>query len=151
MSTTLCYLLRPDEVPRCSWQQHFLCFLGYRELHLSVSPALPFVPARPALAACSSACAAAFAFCHNITPSVFSFRLAFLYLTITIGNVSGKYTNNPPVRVRRVVIQRMKFSCSGDLFRLNITFSLQQLGNQYGSSGSASHSVVRQADELIVV
>lgn len=52
------------------------------------------VPAGPALTACSSACAAAFTFCHNITPSIFSFRRTLLYLTIISGGLSGPTANS---------------------------------------------------------
>lgn len=151
MSTTLCYLLRPDGVPRCSWQQHFLCFLGYRELRLSVSPALPFC------SSASSPCCLFLCLCRRLCflPQYHSVSIQFSpCISLSYHyyrQCVRKIHKQPAGTVRRVVIQRMKFSSSGDLFRLNITFSLQQLGNQHGSSGSASHSVVRQADELIVV
>lgn len=52
------------------------------------------IPAGPALAACSSACTAAFTFCHNITPSIFSFRRTLLYLTIISDGLSGPTANS---------------------------------------------------------
>jgi hypothetical protein len=67
-----------------SGRSAFCRFHGFRRL----------VPAGPALASCPSACAAAFTLCHNITPSVFSFRHAFLYLTIILRVMSGKTANN---------------------------------------------------------
>lgn len=69
---------------RASGRSAFCRLHGFRRL----------IPAGPALAPCPSACAAAFTFCHNITPSVFSFRHAFLYLTIIPGVMSGKTANN---------------------------------------------------------